>query len=92
MISLCVSNNDPTNLSRGEEVASLDCFKDEGVEVRLSWEMGLRQRLFHLLDLYQTQGPILSWKTHQTHTCKIKNTINLDHSAFIYTPHHQITS
>lgn len=40
MILLCLSNN-LTHLSRGEEVASLDSLKDERVEVRLSWEMGL---------------------------------------------------
>lgn len=42
-------------------MASLDCLKDEGVEVWLSWEMGLRQGLFHLLDLHQTQSPVFSW-------------------------------
>lgn len=41
MILFCVSNDNLTHLSRGEEVASLHCLKDEGVEVRLSWEMGL---------------------------------------------------
>lgn len=64
-ILLLVSYN-LTHLSGGEEVASFDCLKDEGVEVRLSWEMGLWQRLFHLLDLYQTQRPLLPWTTHQT--------------------------
>lgn len=29
------------HLARGEQVASLDCLKDEGVEVRRSWEVGL---------------------------------------------------
>lgn len=48
-------------------MASLDCLKDEGVEVWLGWEMGLRQRLFHLLDLHQTQGPVLTLMTQQTH-------------------------
>lgn len=47
-------------------MASLDCLKDEGVEVRLGREMGLRQRLFHLLDLNQTQGPVFSWMTQRT--------------------------
>lgn len=47
-------------------MAALDCLKDEGVEVGLSREMGLRQRLFHLLDLHQTQGPLLSWLSQQT--------------------------
>lgn len=48
-----------THLPRGEEVASLDRFKDERAEVRGSREVRLRQRLLHLLDLHQTQGPVL---------------------------------
>lgn len=48
-----------TNLPGGEEVATLDCFKDERVEVRRSREVRLRQRLLHLLDLHETQGPVL---------------------------------
>lgn len=48
-------------------MAALHCLKDEGVEVGLSRKMGLRQRLFHFLDLHQTQGPVLSWMTQQTH-------------------------
>lgn len=48
-------------------MASLDGLKDEGVEVRRSWEVGLGQRLFHFLDFYQTQGPVLSWVGKHTH-------------------------
>lgn len=54
------------HLARGEEVASLDGLKDVWAEIWLGREMGLRQRLLHLLDLHQTQGPLLSWMGHGT--------------------------
>lgn len=59
-----------TNLPRGEEVASLDRFKDERAEVRGSWEVRLWQRLLHLLDLHETQSPVLPWGTMQQHQKK----------------------
>lgn len=68
-----------TNLPRGEEVASLDRFKDERAEVRGSWEVRLWQRLLHLLDLHETQGPVLPWGTTQQHQ---KQESLTDHRSF----------
>lgn len=56
-------------------MAPLDGLEDEGVEVGRSREVGLGQRLFHFLDFYQTQGPVLAWvgkRTHQRRSALIR--------------------